>query len=186
MSITVYSYSGKPLIGTSWRLELDPPPQGFQIVPYDRAESLKQFSREKLAEEINLRFFPMVAIESTADYSDPTFYPKVDEYSRAERYRVVTFSPDWHCCITPMTRALDSYEAAVDAISGNPALRMVDYTQLTAEAARRRELQNTTEYLSRYPTAQLQERLAQLNQEAAMELPTPTPEPVPESEFEFE
>ncbi|MBQ9167822.1 MAG: hypothetical protein IJX67_05365 [Oscillospiraceae bacterium] len=184
MSITVYAYSGEPLDDTSWRLELDPPPQGFQVVPYDKAESLKQFSPKELAEEINLRSFPRVAIESTLDYSDPTFYPKIDGYNRAERYRVVTFSSEWNCCITPMTRALDSYEAAVDAISGNPTLRMVDYTRLTEEVARRREPQSATRDLSRYPTAQLQERLAQLNQEAAMEPPTPTPEPTPEFELE--
>lgn len=57
MAITVFKDTASDKhIDTTWIESLDPPPQGFQIVPYDPVKELTvQFTREELASELELR-----------------------------------------------------------------------------------------------------------------------------------
>lgn len=183
MSITVYSdpKTGKH-IDTSWRLELYHLPQGFQITPYDPVANLTAaFTREDIANEIDLRLFSRVAIESTADYSEPGFEPDTVNGTTVDKYRVVTISHEGYH-IAPMTRTLGSYEAAMDGLGSNPTVKILPYKELVQLAESRRWEKDSIHDFNRYSTEQLQQALDQLDH--SME--SPTPEPIPELEFELE
>lgn len=183
LSITIYSDpSTGSHMDTSWLSELDPPPQGFQISPYDAVANLTiHFTREELVQEVGQRITPRVAIECTAQYSDPSFYRGVVDEKPADKYRVVTSSGQG-CCITPITRPLDSYEAALEGLQDNPTIRFVPYEELVQEVRERRSVGNPIYNLDHYSTEHLRAAIVQLDLAAAIEPQAPTPIP----EFEFE
>lgn len=192
--ITVYSdpQTGAH-IDTSWRLALDPPPQGFQIRPYDPVANLTaHFTREQLAEEVDKRIILRVAIESTDDYTEPGFgQDTVDidvqnedgSYGRVvDKYRIVTISNEGDRLVS-MTRPYDSYEAAMATVQGNPSVKVVSYDELVHEVGARKGIRNPAYDLNQYSTEQIQQAIDQLDNCPAVEAPAPSP--VPEFELEI-
>lgn len=84
-----------------------------------------------------------VAIESTNDYSDWDFHNEIVDLDvqnedgtwgrEVVRYRVVTISGDNR--LVPMTRPLESEEAALSAVHNDPTLKLIPYDELVRQVA---------------------------------------------------
>lgn len=190
VAITVYSDPKTGAhINTSWQSELRSPHQHLAVVPFDPVADLSRYvSRTQLEAEIDMRLFPRVAIESTADYTDSEFHKKtvdIDMRNKdgsfgrtVDKYRVVTISNEG-CHITAITRPLNSYEAAIEAIHASPTVKQIPYEELVQEAEHRRWAKDTRRDITGYSTEQLQQAIEQLDRSKSISERPKSTQPLP-------